>query len=125
MTKAATPAKTQVKPLTAYAELDPAQKRFCNKLIMSCHNKELNDAATHSINSAVNRARRESKPVAKGKYVNGYMLFYQDSVPKLRKAHKDIDVTGMAKRVSANWKELSALEKAKYKEKAKKLRANA
>jgi hypothetical protein len=124
MTETATK-KAQVKPLTAYAELGAAEKRLCNKLITALHRQELHADAIKAINAAINRAKRDQTPTGKGKYVNGWLLFYKEQHQKLRRLHPDMNVTGVAKRVSGNWKELSAVEKAKYAEKARKLRANA
>jgi hypothetical protein len=52
------------------------------------------------------------------------LVFYKKSFPALRKKHKDMDVTDIAKRIGQNWKELSAEERAKYAVEAQQLRAD-
>ena len=104
----------QVKPLHALKELSEPKRRLVNKLIVSLHSDQIDDKAQAAINRAINKARRS--PDAP-KYYNGYMVFYQERFPELKKTGDKI--TSIAKQLGKQWRALSDEERATYNERAR------
>ncbi len=72
----------QIKPLHALKELTESKRRLVNKLIVSLYNDQIDEKAHASINRTINRARRSPDDP---KYSNGYLEYYKQEFPKLRK----------------------------------------
>jgi hypothetical protein len=110
--------KAQVKPMNAYAELDSSDKRLVHKLITTIHAKELDSNAWYVINRAINKSRRVDSANAKTKYTNGWLVFYKQRFPQVRKKNTNMEVTGIAKILGQEWRALSPAEKDEFKQKA-------
>ena len=112
----------KAKSLDEYAGLLASDKRLVNKLIAVLSSKQLDSNAWYTINRIINRSKRVESAKGKKKYTNGWLVFYRERYPQVRVKHKDMEVTGIAKLISSEWKSLSVEEKEKYKKLAAKLR---
>ena len=110
------------KPLSAYKQLNDSSRRLVNKLIISLTDEKLDDKAKMSINRSINRARREPDDTGK-KYTNGYMMFYRERFPQLKKKDKNKPVTDIARQIGAEWRALE--DRGPYMLKAAELQAEA
>jgi hypothetical protein len=107
--------KTQTKPIQAYKNLDDSGRRLVNKLIIGLHDKQLPDGTKLDINRAINRSRRNPSDTGK-RYTNGYLVFYKERFPQLKKT--DAPVTEIAKRLGAEWNSLTEEEKDTFRKRA-------
>ena len=111
----------QPKAVTAMSELSDVDKRLCSKLIATLKDEKLDPESRSSINRAINKARRgpnSASPEAKAKYTNGYVVYYKQRFPALKRANKQLDVTVAGRLIGAEWQALGAAEKQAYKEEA-------
>jgi hypothetical protein len=104
----------QVKPLRALKELSEPKRRLVNKLIVSLHSNQIDDKVQAAINRTINRARRSPDDP---KYYNGYMVFYKERFPELKKTGGNI--TSIAKELGKQWRTLSDEERATYNQNAR------
>lgn len=109
--------KTQVKPLSAYKGLSDSGRRLVNKLIIGLHTDTIDEDTRLNINRTINRAKRDPSDNG-GRYTNGYLVFYKERFPQLKKREKDKPVTEIAKQLGAEWKSLNDDEKLKYNKEA-------
>ena len=109
--------KTQVKPLSAYKELNESGRRLVNKLIIGLHAGTIDEDTRLNINRTINRAKRDPSDNGK-RYTNGYLVFYKERFAQLKKKEKDKPVTEIAKQLGAEWKSLTDDEKSKYNKQA-------
>ena len=107
--------KTQTKPIQAYKNLDDSGRRLVNKLIIGLHDKQLPDGTKLDINRSINRSRRNPSDTGK-RYTNGYLVFYKERFPQLKKT--DAPVTEIAKRLGAEWNSLTEEEKDTFRKRA-------
>jgi hypothetical protein len=105
--------KTQIKPMSAYTELDDSGRRLVNKLIIGLHDKKLPEGTRLNINRAINRSRRDPSDTGK-RYTNGYLVFYKEKFAQLKKTENDTPVTLIAKQLGAEWNLLPEDQKAIY-----------
>lgn len=109
--------KKQVKPLSAYKELNESGRRLVNKLIIGLHADTIDEDTRLNINRLINRAKRDPSDTGK-RYTNGYIVFYKKRFAQLKKKEKDKPVTEIAKELGAEWKSLNDDEKAVYNKQA-------
>ena len=107
--------KTQVKPLSAYKELNESGRRLVNKLIIGLHADTIDEDTRLNINRTINRAKRDPSDTGK-RYTNGYLVFYKERFAQIKE--KDKPVTEIAKQLGAEWKSLTDDEKSKYNKQA-------
>ena len=100
------PKKT--KAVAALGELNDADKRLTSKLITTLQDKKLDPQSRQQINRTINKARRGPNSASPRKYANGYVVFYKQRFPVLKKARKQIDVTEAGRLIGAEWRALGA-----------------
>jgi hypothetical protein len=101
--------------MPAYKELDHAGRRLVNKLIIGLHDKQLPNGTKQDINRSINRSRRDPSDTGK-RYTNGYLIFYKERFPQLKKT--DVPVTQIAKQLGVEWNSLTEEEKDKFRKRA-------
>ena len=107
------------KAVAALGKLSDADKRLASKLITTLQDDKLDPESRNSINRAINKARRgpnSASPEVKRKYANGYVVFYKQRFPVLKKAKKQLDVTEAGRLIGAEWRALGAADKQAYKD---------
>ena len=91
------------------------KRRVVNRLINVLASQQLIDGDLKSINRYIGRYRSSDD---KKRKKSGYILFYQEMYPALRKQHPNKTLGYIAKLVGKQWKAKSEAEKAIHKKKA-------
>jgi hypothetical protein len=99
----------------SYIGLGTQEKRVVNRLISVIASQKLTADELKSLNRYIGRYRTSSDQKRKP---SGYILFYQEAYPSLRKQHPNKTLGEIAKVVGKQWKAKSEAERAIYNQKA-------
>lgn len=112
----------QLKAAISLAELQDSDRRLASKLVFSLRDQTLSGESQVQINRILNRSRRPAGQDLARKYSNGYLVFYRERFPSLRKSNKQADVTSIAKIIGAEWRALGEDRQQSYRDAASKAR---
>jgi hypothetical protein len=99
----------------SYTALGTQETRVANRLINILASQKLVDGDLKSINRYIGRYRTSDE---KKRRKSGYILYYQEVYPSLRKKHPDKTLGEIAKLVGKQWKAKSDAERAVHNKKA-------
>ena len=101
------------KPMEALRMLSEPHRRLVNKLITGLYSGEVDEKTKNCINLCINRSRRaNSEDDGRGKYLNGYLVFYKQKFPEMKAKGKTI--TNIGRELGKQWRSLSDAEKEHY-----------
>ena len=98
-----------------YTTLGTQEKRVVNRLINVLASQKLVDGDLKSINRYIGRYRTSDE---KRRRKSGYILYYQEVYPSLRKQHPSKSLGQLAQVVGKQWREKSKNERAIHNKKA-------
>ena len=99
----------------SYTALGTQETRVANRLINVLASQKLVDGDLKSINRYIGRYRTSDEKKARK---SGYILYYQEVYPSLRKQHPDKTLVEMARIVGKQWKAKSDAERTIHNKKA-------
>jgi hypothetical protein len=105
------------KAMQRYSELNASDQALVRKLVGALQDNQLNSTNRQAVSRALIRAKRganSASPTEKRKYANGYVMFYTERYPSTHKKNTGLGVAEVGKLLGAEWRNLDAVNKARY-----------
>jgi hypothetical protein len=104
--------KSDKKTLELYNKLGTQEKRAINRLMRGLSDGNIERPELGRICRGISRACKSS--TEEPKKMNGYIVYYKERYPAVKKKMPGAELGDIAKAVGAEWKKLGADERVKY-----------